>query len=82
MVDEKISTSYKSESELTDMRVKFNHYAMENEQLKRRVNDMRELSVRLEEYEVKFMGVTHEVGRLNNEIEQKIIELRHTHSEL
>ena len=73
VVDDKISTGYKSESELADYRMKSNQFANENEQLRRRLTEMRELSGKIEEYEIKFVGVTHEITRVNNELEEKNI---------
>lgn len=50
VVDDKISTGYQSQSELADRTMKNNQLNMENEQLRRRLTDMRELNSKIEEY--------------------------------
>ena len=44
MVDDKISTGYQSQSELADRTMRNNQLNMENEQLRRRLAEMRELN--------------------------------------
>lgn len=48
VVDEKISAGYRSQSELAELGTRVSQLGLENEQLKRKANELRELNVRLE----------------------------------